>query len=83
MTKGRPKGFKESPETLEKKRAAMKAIWGEKKRPKLAPEWADRDGWRPFSNRLDFLSPERQQLESGRMRILPSKGEKQRAEEEA
>lgn len=82
--RGRQRGFKESPETLEKKRAAMKAIWDEKKRPKLAPDWADREGWRPFSNRIDFLSPEARHLQTGRISILPPRGEKERrAKEEA
>lgn len=33
-------------------------------------EWSTRYGFKAFGDRLDFLSPERQQLNSGKLRIL-------------
>lgn len=33
--------------------------------------WSTRHGFTPFGDRLDFLSPERQHLNTGRLKILP------------
>lgn len=32
--------------------------------------------FKPFGDRLDFLSPEQAQLNTGRLRILPARGDK-------
>lgn len=33
--------------------------------------WSTKHGFVPFGDRLDFLSPERQHLNTGRLKILP------------
>lgn len=39
-------------------------------------DWKDREGWQTWGDRLDFLSPENAQLNTGRLKILPSKKKK-------
>lgn len=34
-------------------------------------EWSSRHGFQAFGDRLNFLSPERQHLQTGTLRILP------------
>lgn len=38
--------------------------------PSPIVEWSTRYGFKPFGDRIDFLSPERQHLNSGKLRIL-------------
>lgn len=46
------------------------------KSPSLAPEWSARHGFKPFGDRINFLSPEVQHLHTGRLKILPARGDK-------
>lgn len=39
----------------------------------LSIDWINRPGWQPFGNRLDFLSEERQHLQTGAMVVLSAK----------
>ena len=76
MNRGRPVGFKESEETREKKSRAMKDRIAQKNQPPL--EW-NRPGWRPFGDRIDFLSEEARHLQTGTVKILPAKEREPRA----
>ena len=58
-----PKGWKKN-----------KSIGG--KRMLEAPVW--NKAFVPFGDRLDFLSPERQHLNTGRLRILPPRNPERR-----
>lgn len=72
--KGRPIGFKESEETKEKKAAAMRDRWAQKRQP--TPEWSD--SVRVWGDDLDFLSPEQKHLATGGPSILPAKPREKR-----
>lgn len=72
--RGRQPGFKESEETREKKRRSMLTRLRDRKNPRV--EWASREGWKPWGDRLNFLSPENQHLQTGRLAILPAKPKK-------
>lgn len=41
-------------------------------------EWSRRADRVPFGNRLDFLSPEKQHLNTGRLKIMPPLQDKKR-----
>lgn len=41
-------------------------------------QWSQRHGFRPFGDRINFLSPEAQHLNTGRLMILPPYGVKKR-----
>lgn len=72
MAKGRPKGYKPSEESKERTRRSMLETL-RFKRARVDVEWAGRQGWRPYGDRLDFLSFERQHLQTGKLSILPAK----------
>lgn len=79
---GRPKGYKVSQETKAKTRATITATLKEKRTRNPLVEWMDRQGWKLFGDRLDFLAEESQHLETGKLRILPAK-ERHGKDEEA
>lgn len=43
------------------------------KKSSLSVEWQQREDFKPFGDRLGFLSPEQQHITTGRLRIMPPK----------
>lgn len=57
-----PKGWKKEDQVVTKSRYMEPTRWNKT--------------FIPFGDRLDFLSPENQHLNTGRLRILPPRGDK-------
>lgn len=45
--------------------------------------WSKRKEWRPWGDRLDFLSPEARHLQDGKLSILPPRNPEKRDGKEA